>query len=71
MPSLMIAANYIFGSSILTGDLDRSGHLQIVYDDDDPSTPLEEAEVQAPATFTFGNWVFQPFDKLMALTPPT
>ena len=53
MPSLMIAANYIFGSSILTGDLDRSGHLQIVYDDDDPSTPLEEAEVQATNPYAY------------------
>ncbi|MCB1937287.1 MAG: VWD domain-containing protein [Nitrosomonas sp.] len=70
MPSLMIAANYIFGSSILTGDLDRSGHLQIVYDDDDPSTPLEEAEVQAPATFTFGNWVFQPFGQAHGANTP-
>lgn len=42
MPSIKIAANYIFGTSVLTGDLDRSGHLQIVYDDDDPSIHMPD-----------------------------
>ncbi len=68
MPAIRIAANYIAGSSILTGDLDRSGHLQIVYDDDDPNTPLIEAEVQAPIVLgplvLVGDWVFPRFGQL-------
>lgn len=46
MSSIRIATNYIPGTSILTGGWDRSGHLQIVYDDDDPNGFLVEAEIQ-------------------------
>jgi len=67
MFSIRIAANYIPGTAILTGGWDRSGHLQIVYDDDNPNEPLVEAEIQPDFPFPLqlaGGWQFQPFGQL-------
>ncbi|MDP1549049.1 MAG: nidogen-like domain-containing protein [Nitrosomonas sp.] len=58
MPSIKIAANYITFAP-------TTGHLQIIFDeDDDPSTPLVEAEVQAPPfPHLTGDWNFNTFGR--------
>lgn len=56
MPSIKIAANYI--TLVPT-----TGHLQIIFDDDNPSTPLVEAEVQIPSSLLAGDWNFNTFGR--------
>jgi len=65
MAVLRLATNYIAETDtfLLPPGLRDSGHLQIVFDDGDPSTLLVEAEVNAPALLTAGDWIYEPFGK--------
>ncbi len=65
MATLKLAANYITETDtiFLPPGLRNSGHLQIVFDDGDPTTRLIEAEVNAPALLVAGDWIYEPFGK--------